>query len=559
MIVDTPHQWGSELAVRSDTEATFTNNTSSSILAANETATSSIIAANATGATANTSEPETSAKAERLEAPPSMKMKHLAATALASEVVHSRKGDMDFADTVAVVEDAREVLEELDNGLNVSAERVGSLSSTFANQTAEAALLNGEMLTASDVANSAQGQRGEDLGVGPGGNESNWTFQGDMVPASAKQLALFQMIANGKINGTRSGNKQWVAAGEPWHHGEVNYCFASDVSKRSEHIFEAAAQQYMNAVPCLKFRNVGWKSGGSKDAAEHQACKESPAVFVISHPKKGCYSYVGMVPQFVSQQLQLNDPACLSIGTAIHELGHALGMAHEQSRPDRDDYIRVNYNNIDPRHAFDFDVEPNGFTGLPYDYLSIMHYDAFAFSLNGKPSLERADGSGHTNLGNRVGLSHSDVTQVAAMYLEENQECGAMAIKGMGCVDKPDESGVNVCESESQCHAAVLDKCCGCGGGVKVQCYENADCPQAKPLAAPEGGECIQDRTDAHPDWKEKHGCVFTNACSFSVGWHCPDSPCHHTTGPGGLWIMSCNGKPETEICKPGVCTVMKM
>jgi len=38
---------------------------------------------------------------------------------------------------------------------------------------------------------------------------------------------------------------------------------------------------------------------------------------------------------------------CLKMGTAIHEIMHALGFWHEQSRPDRDSWIQVILANIE--------------------------------------------------------------------------------------------------------------------------------------------------------------------------------------------------------------------
>lgn len=64
------------------------------------------------------------------------------------------------------------------------------------------------------------------------------------------------------------------------------------------------------------------------------------------------------------------------------------GFWHEQSRPDRDDYVIINLAPVPSQYHHNFNKYTTGvdLVNTPYDILSIMHYENTAFSSNGQYS-----------------------------------------------------------------------------------------------------------------------------------------------------------------------------
>ena len=99
------------------------------------------------------------------------------------------------------------------------------------------------------------------------------------------------------------------------------------------------------------------------------------------------------------------------MGTVLHEYMHAAGFWHEQARADRDNYIQILWDNINPNMTRNFEKKTLGamtHLGAQYDYCSVMHYGSNDFSMNGKPTIIKKQESA-CELGEQHDLSTIDV------------------------------------------------------------------------------------------------------------------------------------------------------
>nr|QNH72407.1 toxin candidate TRINITY_DN8389_c0_g2_i1 [Ceriantheomorphe brasiliensis] len=315
----------------------------------------------------------------------------------------------------------------------------------------------------------------------------------------------------------RSTRRLWTKRGS-FH--VVPYVITSSNNHARSKILGAMGE-WMTKVPCLKF--VRRTNEGS---------------YLSFFSGGGCYSMVGM--QGGKQAISIGR-GCEHHGVIVHEIGHALGFWHEQSRPDRDGYIRINRGNIMRGMEHNFNkyttTQINSY-GQSYDFGSVMHYGAYAFSSNRRPTITKLNG-GTTGLGQRNGLSAGDVTQARMMYCggtgpgptqaptgcteDKNQYCGAWAKKGF-CTNEKYRKFMteNCCRSckapepttvpppcvnkhgDDKCNRWARDGLCKIGQCFMLtECCRSCKYPPAPTTAAP---ECV-DKETACGEWKSAGYC----------------------------------------------------
>jgi len=221
-------------------------------------------------------------------------------------------------------------------------------------------------------------------------------FEGDILLTAEQERQLNSTERQGLLNPAQlwTKGKDGVA--------RIPYTFKSGAHDSSEKAVIRKAMDTYEGITCIKFV---------------ERTSETDYIEIIKDD--GCYSQVGRFGG--KQPVSLGD-GCVYEYIIVHELMHAVGFFHEQSRYDRDTYVTVNWDNICCNAANNFNPQTKETTSLhdqPYDLKSIMHYGEYDFSTKEGElkTIEAKDGT--SPLGNKKGFTKIDIAKNNHLY-----QCG---------------------------------------------------------------------------------------------------------------------------------------
>ncbi len=180
----------------------------------------------------------------------------------------------------------------------------------------------------------------------------------------------------------------WSSAvyGVVWPGGVVPYQIGASFSASERNAIETAMADWHAAAPGVLFRDRI-----SSDPSWVKFVKDTR-----------CSSGYGLIPGERTIRLTAG---CTRNFSVHHEIGHALGLQHEHTRSDRDNYVTVS--GFGQNYLID-----SGADMFDYDFDSVMHYPLSA-NISLAPGVTLPTG---VTVGQRNHLSATDVASMRAMY-----------------------------------------------------------------------------------------------------------------------------------------------
>merc|ERR1712025_1503799 len=244
----------------------------------------------------------------------------------------------------------------------------------------------------------------------------------------------------------------------------------------------------------------------------------------MSHNAKGCASYVGNVGGITP--MKLANPGCMEPEIVKHEFLHVVGLQHTQGRSDRDDYIKILWDNIKEEKHFQFKkYGPDVVThfNLPYDYDSIMHYTDHDFKKSGSErTIETLDPTKQETIGKSKKLSPGDIALVKKMYkCDGNEEVSGCLIEEKISYYGNDLEQFKNVPSKEECAekaAAVKDAKFWTYKPKSKTCYSKTSMggKKANPDGVSGNVECANGQKEkVEKDGEEKEGCVIEEKIDY--------------------------------------------
>ncbi|MHA7581687.1 M12 family metallopeptidase [Paenibacillus vandeheii] len=225
-------------------------------------------------------------------------------------------------------------------------------------------------------------------------------FDGDIVVAEAAQMRAL----TAHVEAALAAGKEVAPHPEViidirrlWPRGQVYYAFDLTVNAQNRTDILQAMKLISNACKGVSFTE--------------RTSERNYISFIMG---TGCSSAVGM--QGGMQRITLASKWYV-VGNIIHEIGHSLGLLHEHTKPNRDDYVTFHKDNLIPSAIHNFDIvnHPDLFKSMDYDYGSIMHYSRSAFAkIPGTDTLTPTKAG--ATIGQRNALSALDIAGINALY-----------------------------------------------------------------------------------------------------------------------------------------------